>query len=196
MNSFEKIGLIVLFFISLIYSYVKPTAIVENIQTKQNIIIYVEGEFEQKLSFKTKPTINDVLTKLQTDNHYQFNENYQLTNESKLYLPHGQNLISLNHASLDDLMTLKGIGEKTAIKIDEYRQKTPFQTIEDLMNIQGIGENKNFIVQKHATDSVNVERIFPLNSPWIDSIKKLRSPKVKIRRSKLYYLRNPKAKTI
>ena len=115
MNSFEKIGLIVLFFISLIYSYVKPTAIVENIQTKQNIIIYVEGEFEQKLSFKTKPTINDVLTKLQTDNHYQFNENYQLTNESKLYLPHGQNLMSLNHASLDDLMTLKGIGEKTAI---------------------------------------------------------------------------------
>lgn len=131
MNSFEKIGLIVLFFISLIYSYVKPTAIVENIQTKQNIVIYVEGEFEKKLSFKTK---------LQTDNHYQFNENYQLTNESKLYLPHGQNLISLNHASLDDLMKLKGIGEKTAIKIDEYRQKTPFQTIEDLMNIQGIGE--------------------------------------------------------
>lgn len=92
LDSFEKIGLIVLFFISLIYSYVKPTAIVENIQTKQNIVIYVEGEFEKKLSFKTKPTINDVLTKLQTDNHYQFNENYQLTNESKLYLPHGQNL--------------------------------------------------------------------------------------------------------
>ena len=119
MNSFEKIGLIVLFFISLIYSYVKPTAIVENIQTKQNIVIYVEGEFEKKLSFKTKPTINDVLTKLQTDNHYQFNENYQLTNESKLYLPHGQNLISLNHASLDDLMALKGIGEKTAINLLE-----------------------------------------------------------------------------
>ena len=37
-------------------------------------------------------------------------------------------------------MKLKGIGEKTVIKIDEYRQKTPFQTIEDLMNIQGIGE--------------------------------------------------------
>jgi len=65
-----------------------------------------------------------------------------------------------------------------------------------ILAIQGTGENKNFVVQKHATDSVNVERIFPLNSPWIDSIKKLRSPKVKIRRSKLYYLRNPKAKTI
>jgi large subunit ribosomal protein L19 len=65
-----------------------------------------------------------------------------------------------------------------------------------ILAIQGSGENKNFVVQKHATDSVRVERIFPLNSPWIDSIKKLRDPKVKIRRSKLYYLRNPKAKTI
>jgi len=65
-----------------------------------------------------------------------------------------------------------------------------------ILSIKGIGENKNFVVQKHATDAVNVERIFPINSPWIDSIKKLRGPKVKIRRSKLYYLRNPKAKTI
>lgn len=52
MNSFEKIGLIVLFFISLIYSYVKPTVIVENIQTKQNIVIYVEGEFEKNSPLK------------------------------------------------------------------------------------------------------------------------------------------------
>jgi len=65
-----------------------------------------------------------------------------------------------------------------------------------ILAIKGTGENKNFIVQKHASDAVVVERIFPINSPWIDNIKKLRSPKVKIRRSKLYYLRNPKAKTI
>ncbi|MFA5749622.1 MAG: 50S ribosomal protein L19 [Candidatus Shapirobacteria bacterium] len=65
-----------------------------------------------------------------------------------------------------------------------------------ILAIQGSGENKNFIVQKNASDAVKVERIFPLNSPWIESIKKLRSPKIKIRRAKLYYLRNPKAKTI
>jgi large subunit ribosomal protein L19 len=65
-----------------------------------------------------------------------------------------------------------------------------------ILAIQGLGENKNFIVQKHASDSVKVERIFPVNSPWIESIKKLRSPKIKIRRAKLYYLRDPKAKTI
>ena len=65
-----------------------------------------------------------------------------------------------------------------------------------ILAIKGSGENKNFVVQKHASDSVDVERIFPLNSPWIDSIKKLRGPKIKIRRSKLYYLRNPKVKSI
>lgn len=54
----------------------------------------------------------------------------------------------------------------------------------------------NFIVQKNATDSVRVERIFPINSPWIESIKKIRSPKTRIRRSKLYFLRNPKVKSI
>lgn len=81
-------------------------------------------------------------------------------------------------------------------KIKE-KDKERIQAFDGLiLAIQGTGENKNFIVQKNATDSVRVERIFPSNSPWIDSIKKLRSPKVKIRRSKLYYLRNPKAKTI
>ncbi|MFQ9072677.1 MAG: hypothetical protein ACLR43_08035 [Faecalibacillus faecis] len=52
MNNFEKIGLIVLFFISLIYSYVKPSDVVENIETKQQITIYVEGEYTKKLSLK------------------------------------------------------------------------------------------------------------------------------------------------
>lgn len=65
-----------------------------------------------------------------------------------------------------------------------------------ILAIQGLGENKNFVVQKNATDGVRVERIFPVNSPWVDSIKKLRAPKTKIRRAKLYYLRNPKVKTI
>jgi len=41
MNNFEKIGLIVLFFISLIYSYVKPSDVVENIETKQQITIEI-----------------------------------------------------------------------------------------------------------------------------------------------------------
>lgn len=63
-----------------------------------------------------------------------------------------------------------------------------------LLAIRGKGDVKSIIVQKAASDGVKVERIFPIASPWIDSIKKMRSPKTKIRRSKLYYLRDPKAR--
>ena len=65
-----------------------------------------------------------------------------------------------------------------------------------LISISGTGENKNMLVRKAASDGIFVERIIPINSPWIDSIKKLRKPKTKIHRAKLYYLRNPTARTI
>jgi large subunit ribosomal protein L19 len=89
-----------------------------------------------------------------------------------------------------------GDSVKVNYKIKE-KDKERLQAFDGvILAITGTGENKNFIVQKAASDGVKVERIFPINSPWIDSIKKLRSPKTKIRRAKLYYLRNPKARTI
>lgn len=63
-----------------------------------------------------------------------------------------------------------------------------------LLAIRGRGDTKSIIVQKAASDSVRVERIFQITSPWIDSIKKMRTAKTKIRRSKLYYLRDPKTR--
>lgn len=85
---------------------------------------------------------------------------------------------------------------KVNYKIKE-KDKERIQAFDGIiLAIQGRGENKNFVVQKAASDGVKVERIFPVNSPWIDSIKKLRSPKTKIRRSKLYFLRNAKARNI
>ena len=85
---------------------------------------------------------------------------------------------------------------KVNYKIKE-KDKERLQAFDGIiLAIQGVGENKNFIVQKSATGDVKVERIFPINSPWIDSIKKLRSPKTKIRRAKLYYLRDSKARKI
>jgi competence protein ComEA len=51
-----------------------------------------------------------------------------------------QNKIDLNSASVDDLMTLKGIGAKYAQRIVEYRESNgPFTQIDDIMNIKGIG---------------------------------------------------------
>jgi large subunit ribosomal protein L19 len=83
---------------------------------------------------------------------------------------------------------------KVNYKIKE-KDKERIQAFDGIiLAVTGTGENKNFIVQKIASDAVKVERIFPVNSPWIDSIKKLRSPKTKIRRAKLYYLRSNKVR--
>lgn len=53
--------------------------------------------------------------------------------------------VNLNTATLDQLMTLPGVGQKTAERIIEYRTKSGgFKKIEELMNVKGIGE-KSFL---------------------------------------------------
>ncbi len=51
-------------------------------------------------------------------------------------------IIDLNKASKVELMRLPGVGEKTAIKIIEYRQSSLFRKHEDIMKIKGIGAKK------------------------------------------------------
>ena len=55
-----------------------------------------------------------------------------------------------------------------------------------VIKIAGHGDNRRFTVRK-MSGTVGVERIFPLNSPFIDSIEVNKIGKG--RRAKLYYLR-------
>ena len=55
-----------------------------------------------------------------------------------------------------------------------------------VIKITGHGDTKRFTVRKIA-DGIGVERIFPFNSPFIDSLEVNKVGKV--RRAKLYYLR-------
>ena len=74
-------------------------------------------------------------------------------------------------------LAVKG-GEKTRIQV--------FQGI--VIAIRGTGEGKNFIVRKIATGGIGVEKILPINTPTITGIEILK--KGKVRRAKLYYLRD------
>jgi competence protein ComEA len=56
--------------------------------------------------------------------------------------------VNLNTATQAQLETLPGVGAKAAQRILEYRQKNgSFKKIEDLMNVKGIGE-KSFLKLK------------------------------------------------
>lgn len=63
--------------------------------------------------------------------------------EEKLDLYTGQNhdKIRINSATIEELTSLPGIGQKKAEAIIQYiEQHGPFQTMDDLVNVSGIGE--------------------------------------------------------
>jgi large subunit ribosomal protein L19 len=62
----------------------------------------------------------------------------------------------------------------------------------DVVKLQGTGSTGTFTVRK-ISDGVGVERLFPFFSPNIDSIQLNKSGKV--RRAKLYYLRERSGKS-
>jgi competence protein ComEA len=74
----------------------------------------------------------------------------KLTDGEKIYIPaegesnaesfQSNNLININTASAELLMTLPGIGEVYAERIIEYRTNKKFSSIEEIKNIQGIGD--------------------------------------------------------
>lgn len=61
------------------------------------------------------------------------------------------NIININTATLEELLTLSGIGESKAKSIIEYRTKTPFNKIEDIMNVSGIGESLYNKIKENIT---------------------------------------------
>jgi competence protein ComEA len=70
----------------------------------------------------------------------------------------GMSLSQLNKASKEDLMKIKGIGEKKAELIIKERKKKPFKSFDDLEKVKGIGpalvENiKKDVLNKDAGSS-------------------------------------------
>ncbi len=109
----------------------------KKIKDEMVIIIYSNQEVEDFL--KTKEIENKKIEScIQPDQNSLINdacidssENTELTLK-----------VSINNASIEDLMTLPGIGEAKAKSIIEYRDANGgFKAIEEIQNVSGIGEN-------------------------------------------------------
>lgn len=143
-KKFQMIGFIILVFCSVIYDFQKPEE--KNEDVKPMSYVFLEGEFLKvgKFEFEGKMTVQDIVDCVGISDQANLEAlslSSYIEDESRLYLPtKKEHCISLNHATKEELMTLKGVGEKTALKIMEYRKSHPFENIEDIMNINGIGE--------------------------------------------------------
>jgi competence protein ComEA len=61
--------------------------------------------------------------------------------------------VNINTASAEELTTVPGIGEAKARAIVEYRSSQKFTSTEDLMNVKGIGEKLYAKVAPYVTVS-------------------------------------------
>lgn len=100
------------------------------------------NKLELGSSFKDLLLINN----LDINEKYNISLEYILKDNEYLYINNNSNydlLISINNASFDEFITLPGIGEKTANKIIEYRDKYgKFKHIEEIKKVSGIGDKK------------------------------------------------------
>lgn len=110
------------------------------------IIIYSNSQVED--FSKTKEIENQVI-----DSCNQVDEN-SLHNDACISKDNNQptGKISISNASLEELMTLPGVGEAKAKSIIEYRNSNgPFISIEDITKVSGIGDNLFAQIKEYIT---------------------------------------------
>jgi large subunit ribosomal protein L19 len=76
------------------------------------------------------------------------------------------------------------------VKEGDKERIQPYEGI--VIAIRGSGISKTFTVRRIAAGGIGVERIFPLYAPTIEKIEIIK--KGRVRRAKLFYLRNVKGK--
>lgn len=132
---------------------------------ESELYVHISGAVKNPGLYKMKPNsrIADAIEvaggSIEDANLDAINLAAKLSDEDKIYVPKiGEEVsnvvttttgsssdtgkINLNTADINSLTNIPGVGEKTAQKILDYREKNKFKNIEDIKNIEGIGDKK------------------------------------------------------
>lgn len=114
---------------------------VSKFKDEEKEIIYIEYKCE------CPDNINDsCITESDTVNTNGIKEETKMEAEEN----EKDDLVSINTATKEELMTLTGIGESKAESIIEYREENgEFKNLEDIMNVSGIGESAYSKIKDH-----------------------------------------------
>lgn len=157
----KKIVRSLLFFIFIFMSIFKilDFSVISKDNRDENIQIEVRGDVKQEkvLNLKLGSTFSDALKQIEltdTSDISSISLNMPLSNNMVINIRSiSKNiLISINNSTIEELCSIPGIGEKTAIKIIEYRNiNGSFHNIEEIQNVSGIGEKKFEKIKEYIT---------------------------------------------
>jgi len=109
----------------------------KKLEDEMTIVIYSRQEVNDYVNSKNELQNKLEICELKLKNNAcisKTNENVE-TNDTN------HNLVDINKASKDELMSLPGIGEAKAKAIIDYRNEKSFKNIDDIKNVDGIGDN-------------------------------------------------------
>ena len=117
----------------------------KKIKDEMNIIIYTNEEInnlkEKDVVLVEKECVCPVIK----------NDACIEDNNTKEQKKDNSSLISINSASIEELLNIPGIGESKAKSIVEYRNEKKFETIDDIKNVKGIGESLFEKIKEYIT---------------------------------------------
>lgn len=91
-----------------------------------------------------------------------------------------------------------GVGDKVKIvhKVLEQGKERRQMFLGTIIKIGGNSENRSFTVRRIGVNQIGIERIFPLNDPYLEDIVVSREGLKGTRKSKLYYTRKASKREI
>lgn len=109
----------------------------KKIVDEMNIKIYSKEEVNNALKDIKEPTVIEVIKEIEKECICLDNNDACINDEVK----ETSNLININTANKEELMTITGIGDSKANSIIEYRKTNKFNIIDDIKNVSGIGDS-------------------------------------------------------